>query len=510
MKKNRLIASLLCLLLACSLALAACGSETTTDESSNTSAETSKDNSTVDIYRTEDGTYTLDKLNMPTFEFTETEFRVCVYNNVKQATYYSEEIGYDMYSTTDTAINEAVRTRNDLVEEKYNVRVVAYAVDDVKATLDEFAMVADCPFDAAMPFMPACAALAQQDMLYDLKSYDSLHLEAPWWDQSANNSLSINNKLYFTIGDISIMQKITSYAITFNKAMYSQLCRDTYGDLYQMVRDHQWTFDRLHEMGKLATADIDGESGLTYKDQFGLSSSNNDAVLLYLASGQRLISKGTDDLPMLSFGENELSKDVAIKILDTMQQTDWTMNCQKLTGVSNVWQISLDVFGENRALFRTTAFSAIKKLRNYTNGDDFGIVPIPLMYEGQDTYYTPSSARFAYGVCIPKSVSNPEFSAYMLEVLSCYAKNTITPAYYDSTLKGRDAKDPESEEMLDRYIFNNVVYDLGIIYDFGNVASMFGTLMEQNSTAIVSTLDANRSAIETAIKDCIDDFNLNG
>lgn len=39
---------------------------------------------------------------------------------------------------------------------------------------------------------------------------------------------------------------------------------------YQLVKDGEWTIDKLHEMAKQATYDSDGVTGMTYKDTWGL------------------------------------------------------------------------------------------------------------------------------------------------------------------------------------------------------------------------------------------------
>ncbi len=505
--------SLSCLLLAFCFFFTACagaaeessaGSDPVT-ESSGASGEQSN------LYQDSDGYYTLDGLEMPEFRFTEKQFRVCVYNNEIEDTYFSEEIGYDLYDTTDTVLNEAVRIRNDLVEQEYGVQVVAYCVSNVYQTVTQAVQTSLDLYDAAMPFMNACTALAQDGMLYDLNDFSQyIHLEAPWWDQAANQSLSIAGKLYFTTGDISIMQKICTSALAFNKDLYRDYCEGSYGSLYQMVEDHKWTVDMLYEMGKLVTSDTDGQTGMTYQDTWGLCGSNNTIQSLLLASGISLIGKDANDSPVIALGESEYSITYSQKLLQLLQNNnEWFLNVQTLQGqVDNIWQTSVDVFGENRSLFYALAFSAVKKMRAYSGMSDFGLVPVPLSSEDQETYYSPSGCDYAYGICIPKGVVNPEFSAYMIEVLACGGKNYITPAYYEVTLKTRDAKDEESEVMLDQYIFNHLVYDLGVLYDFGGISSMFAELLSKNSTDVISALDSKRDAINSAIQACVVSFAL--
>ena len=148
---------------------------------------------------------------------------------------------------------------------------------------------------------------------------------------------------------------------------------------------------------------------------------------------------------------------VAQKILEKLQlKDDWVFHCDPLPSNTR-WVTSLAIFGENRALFRNSAFSAIKKLRAYPECDDFGIIPLPLMTETQTDYATYCNCKFAYCVVIPTSLSreDAEFSAYMLDAMAWGGRKFIVPAYYDVILKYRDFKDQDSEDMLDNYIFNN-------------------------------------------------------
>ncbi len=515
---SRLLTVLLCVMLLALPVLAACEKDTAESGSGTSSASsTAQDFSGGEVvdsrYQDAEGYYTLEKLERPSFDFEETEFRVCVYNNVVQNTYFSEEIGYDLYETTDDALNEGVRTRNDFVEEQYGVKVVAYTVDDVNTTVRQSVTANDDTFDAAMPFMSACTGLAQEGVLWDLNTFAEdgyLHLEAPWWDQDANEMLSVAGRLYFTTGDISIMQKIVSGAYAFNKKLYEEYCADTYGDLYQMVRDGKWTVDVMQEMAKLVAADIDGEPGMSYKDQWGLIGSNGVPSTLLLCSGETLVGKDENDYPILLFGESEAGLRYAQELLELFNEasSEWFLNVQTNPSVTgDIWQTTVDVFGENRSLFYWTAFSGIKKLRNYSEMDPFGMVPVPLRDESQDQYYS-LSGGYAYGACIPKCVKDPQFSAYMLDVLACGGKNYVTPAYYEIALKLRDSSDEESAEMLDNYIFKHLVYDLGALYDFGGISSMMTNMMAAGSSDVASELDRIRDSVWQAIDDCIETYTL--
>ena len=434
-------------------------------------------------------------------------FDVLVYSNQAQDTYFSEEIGYDLYSTTDEVLNTAVMERNNYVEQLTGVEIVAHPVENVITTLNDEIASGMSTYDMAMPFMPGAATLAQEGKLHALNSEKLsayIDLTQPWWDANATAGLSVDGTVYFTTGDISIMQKVVSTAVTFNKDMYASLFPGE-KTLYEMVDDGEWTLDKMVALAKVATVDNgDGKAGID--DQWGCSASHGDANMFYLASGNTICAKDSDDLPVFSM-QSTSSISAAIKVLETLQADGWAIMARdmKNMGATNIWVSSLDVFGEGRALFRTTAFSAIKKLRAYEEGVEFGIVPMPKLTAEQEKYYTPCSAHYAYAVVIPNCVEDEEFSAYMTELVCCEAKNYVTDAYYEVTLKKRDSKDDETERMLD-LLFSNVIYDTGYIYGFSGASNILTGLMGSKGTDVQSSVEEVADTIESAIEDTIENF----
>lgn len=492
---------LLCLIFALSFVLGSC--DTAEDESDESKAPGIIGNDHGGYDEAEE----LYFVNLPEFDMEEKkEFRVLVLDNTTETTYYSEEVGFDKYDTTDDVLNDAVRNRNNKVLEDHGIEIVPVYTANVYNDVDLDVSAGSGDFDAAMPFLSQCRNLAQSGHLYDLaeeRFSPYIDFSMPWWDQNATESLSIDHKVFFTTGDISIMQKIVSIAMTFNKEMLEENFPGT--NLYDMVKEGKWTFDKLVEMSKQVTSDSNGDSKFTYEDTWGLSASYGDAPMFYLGTGESFVTKDADDLPMITIG-TERSILTAKKILEQLQVKDeWCIHAQNF-GTDNMWQTSLDIFGENRALFRTSAFSAIKKLRQYKDGAEFGVVPVPKYDEAQDRYYTPCQARMAYGIVIQKSAKDPEFSAYMIEAMACEAKNNITDAYYETILKSRDMKDEDSEEMLDDYIFNNVVYDLGFVYDFGTVSTMLDNLMATGSSDIASEFESRKEVIQAAIDEVVNNY----
>ncbi|MBR4053270.1 MAG: extracellular solute-binding protein [Clostridia bacterium] len=462
---------------------------------SESSEETSEESSVPDTdpYRDAEGNYTLDELQMPPFEFPNTLFTVCVYGNNLQKTYYSEEIAHGVYNTR---IENYVKIRNGELESNLGVKVQAYRVDDVAETLRNDATAGTVEYDAAMPFLSSAIGLAQDQLLFNLKDFsDTIHLQAPWWEQEANDMLAFDGKLYFAVGDVTFSHKKASAAVLFNKTLADDLSID----FYTMVKDRKWTLDTMYETGKLLTADIDGEVGMGYLDTWGTISSYDLALYHYLASGKQLITTNSSGAPRVALGDATGLTNI-LKVLQTLQKTETVLVVDTLQEqVEDVWQTGREVFTAGRALFYVDTLASVPSLRKGERVD-FGILPMPLHSANQQSYSTPVMGQFAYGICIPTNVPDARFSAYMIEALACYSKNSVIPEYEEGLLRSTNTADWDSRPMLE-IIFSNMTYDLGAICNMGGVGTLIPDMYRENTTTVASRIYGVIPEIEAAIRE---------
>jgi hypothetical protein len=97
---------------------------------------------------------------------------------------------------------------------------------------------------------------------------------------------------------------------------------------------------------------------------------------------------------------------------------------------------------------------------------DFGILPYPKLNEEQDSYYHTVGSWHSVFMCVPLVQEDRERTGILLEALAAKSMYTLTPAYYDISLKGKYTRDNESTEMLD-IILATRTYDLGWYYEIG-------------------------------------------
>ena len=120
-------------------------------------------------------------------------------------------------------VDDAIFQRNSRVSEEYNVVFTYqhssnsnYDTDGKTSILAD-----DDAFDLIMAHGRAAFEYANQELLLDWNNdLPHLNLDAPWWDQDARQSLSINNKLYVMTGDISYCSMGAANVMLFNKVMF--------------------------------------------------------------------------------------------------------------------------------------------------------------------------------------------------------------------------------------------------------------------------------------------------
>lgn len=433
-------------------------------------------------------------------EYKGRDFTVLV-PGVGQGTYQSDDFTTEPGSggiDYGDAYYEVVAARNDLIEEQYGVTLDVRKEDDFLSKARTDATAGTYIYDALVLTVDAMATLAQEGRLCELNSLENFDVNAPWWDDAANKAYSINDKLYFTTGDITIMNKANTWSILFNKQMITDYSLE---DPYVLVEEGTWTFDKMVEMARKVNTANATSSWSDSNVIYGMVTAHGDIFQFFGGSGLKLCEKDSTDTPELVFGSEE-SINITQKILNEMNSAEWLIYAQDCTGGTNVWDDSFSIFNNGRALFRPSGFTAVTKCRSQATML-FGILPMPKMSETQEEYWTITSGSFAAGVL--KNCEDPAFSAYMLDAYAAGAKNTVTDAYIEVNLKWKSLRDEESHEILE-YIFDHIVYDAGLVYNFGKITSIFSENAKAGTADIASSLDAIRDQVLTEIDDVVMDY----
>ncbi len=385
---------------------------------------------------------------------------------------------------TGEAINDARYTRNQTVGELYNCVISSYDYnvetsqycihDPVIKTLDNLILAGDNNYAfMLLPGYSTCK-MAINGTLTDLLSYEHIDLTAPWWDQKANENLTVMDTLYYSTGDIATADNDATCTVLFNKTIATNF---DIPDMYQTVKDGKWTLDLFLELSELTSVDTNGDGEYTRDDQYGVIMWDDIAMAVVNSADVKCAKVGEDGKIALTLN-TERTIDALGKFVPFGRDKTQCFQYQRVAGAGD--QIAVEMFSNNQSLFFMQLMQIVPKLRDMEA--DFGIIPFPKYNESQSEYFNTVGSWHSVFFCMPISTNDPVNSSIIAEALACEGMYTVTEAYYDMTLKSKSARDEDSAAMLD-IIFETRVYDLGWYYQFGMYNEEVMNLYRSNKTA---------------------------
>jgi len=350
--------------------------------------------------------------------------------------------------------------------EKYNftIRQIDTSYENFVKDVRNAVSSGDSTYDVVMAHTGGAeyGAIAQEGLICDLFKMPYMGLSDPWWNQGVIRDLSIGGKLYAAQGDLTIKDNDAMTAMIFNKGLLRDFGLE---DPYILVNGGKWTLDKMHEMGRVVSADFNGD-GVMYiaDDRFGVILQADCTLALLYGAGERLASKDGGDYPVASFNKDRVYS-VMDKIAEIMTDGENVVNLHHYQGKFPIYEEQVKMFREDRALFSWIRMRIVEQLRGMET--DFGILPQPKYDEAQNNYWTHINSA-GDAVTIPISNENLERTGIIIEALSAESRYTLQPAYYELNLYGKYVRDEESRGMLD-IILNNTMHDLGAVYNFGGL-----------------------------------------
>ncbi|MCI8388096.1 MAG: extracellular solute-binding protein [Clostridiales bacterium] len=418
-------------------------------------------------------------------------------------TNYSHEIYASEYN--GDVINDAVYARNIAVQERYNVEITQFEGNDTVEILRAAVLSDDKEYDVYMASANRVATLSLEGYLTDLYTVPHLDLDAPWWDDNGVEYLTLNNHLYFIYGDINIMDNNGVYATLFNKRLFDEYNIEY---PYESVKDGTWTLDKFLEIAKLGTRDLDGNGTMDEFDQYGWITAEENFFPMILGSGYTLTKRDAQGNITID-PDLEGIHSVLEKLVEITSDSNTVLYAERFQskGYSNIWsQVMRQSFREGRGLLYNTGVLSATMLRDME--DEFGIVPNPKASVEQDEYYSWMSFANGSMLAIPVSNDKLEMTGMICEALAAESVNTLTPAYYETTLSGKVARDEDSIAMLD-IIFHSVVFDYANLYNLANINTIFYRGGQNGNNTFISDYESIKSALLTRFEELIDKYSEN-
>ena len=408
------------------------------------------------------------------------------------------DIGAD--EETGDTINDAVYKRNSVIEEKFNCTIVEKKEGDLNGRLKRIVRAGDPDVDAATPrLFGALKDLTVSNYLIEFSNLAYIDLSKPWWDQNCVRDMSIANKLFGVASDMTLMDKDSTSAMVFNKKLQADYQIE---NIYQLVTDGKWTLDKLLELAKVVSIDVDGNGTMDDKDAYGLLY-QRDSMTSFLSGCNEFVSrKDENDFPVMTLNTPK-ALEVLDKLYDILYDENYCFNVMKFFDrIGKDFTEGMNgIFQNDRALFMWIRMADVENLRSMDT--DFGILPIPKYNEQQKDYLQTVNPYVGIVTVVPQSAASIENSGIILEAMAYESKYILQPAYYEVALNTKIARDEESGKMLD-IIFGNRAYDMGEIYNFGEIGRELPIMTMTFDRNIVSKYEQREAKALREIEDLVE------
>lgn len=380
-------------------------------------------------------------------------------------------------SENGEVLNDAILRRNKNVEERFDI-TLKESVNATSALVSQNVMAGDDPYDC---YIICYGVSLGQDSLLDFNKLPYVDLSKPWWDQKSQEWNSLGGVVNQMLCNIMITHYDSTVAMLYNQ----KLAKDfDCPDFYAAVRDGKWTQELMFANAAKAERDLDGNGKRDETDQFGYTALSGRYTELLLASDLNWTELDASGMPKLAVN-NERFITRATKVGKALAAATWLYDPRTQFGKdAGVFP----AFLESRTLFYAHGIGSVQQFRDMEN--DFGALPMPKYDEAQESYFNNVDA--AKYLMVPLTAKDQERTGILLEAMAAESFRTLKPQYYETMLKNKYLRDEASVEMLDEYVFTNLMR--------GNARGATFGFNYTSVDSLASTIESNINTWNAAIQ----------
>ncbi len=380
----------------------------------------------------------------------------------------SDKNSFEVFEDAADIVDVEVYKRSMMVEDRFNVKI-EYTLDDgwgtVGETLKNSVLAGSDDTDIFGAYGYWCIGYATAGYMSNLANLPNLELDQPWWGKLFIDAMSYKGLKYWVTGDIALPYTSGMYCTIVNMNKFASRFQDD--NIYQIVRDGQWTMDKMWTYVDGAYEDLNGDGQSNRGDFFGFSYSTEDPIDgLAMAAGVNFTAFDADGVPQIVITKEQTAITFGEKLTRLC-----TSPSSYLAASDGAYEF-VRAFGEGNVLMAVSRLYNIELLLR-DMADDFSIITPPKLDETQPTYRTTLHDGTTL-MGIPKTVSEQGMTAatYVLEAMAADGSRNLTPVYLDVAMKSKYSRDAESAEMID-LIREHVVADFGFLYSDTGMNNFF-------------------------------------
>ena len=281
------------------------------------------------------------------------------------------------------------------------------------------------------------AGFVSENYLADIATVPGINIDADYWNIEFMEDLSIGDRYFLGRSDFNIP---FTHVITFNKTMMEQYEDAIDKNVYDMVRDYEWTIDEMIKLANLVYIDKTSD-GKTEDDTFGIAGRqwNESPGFLHASNIQMIEADESGEYKVALMNEKNSAKTTAlVEKLLALSKSDCAWFDYQTTSIDTVPMSS------GRTLMHVGDTYRIESLLEYDIS--FGVLPYP-MYDTAQKDVGYRHLQWGGYICVPSFLNNIQMVGETLEVMSYYSSDVET-AYYEKLLGKQVADAPDDSQML--------------------------------------------------------------
>jgi len=342
-----------------------------------------------------------------------------------------------IYEENGEVINDAKYKVRVTAEERLDVTIKndnTTSLWDMVAVVTKLVMSGDTVYHIynMMDRFAVSAMTSVKDIFIPLNNLGYIDLNAVYWGSSLTESLSVNNVSYFAQISMSIYSLGKPACFYINKNLAADLGVEV---PYKTVWDGTWTYDTLNKLSTDVNQDLNGDGIMDINDRWGISAGDLRSIANYVivSCDEYIFKKGDDGLLNYHALTSEKfinAMEIAFNLYKSVYESEDLVNSVNfLTG---------------EVLFYSGSLASMNNFRDLD--DEYGMLPMPKYDETQNSYKTRTID--SYFAMVPCTVTETDLIGAVLDVLYCEAYNEVHPAYFETSLQEKFARDEDTVAVI--------------------------------------------------------------
>ncbi|MBE6583867.1 MAG: hypothetical protein E7649_02620 [Ruminococcaceae bacterium] len=372
---------------------------------------------------------------------------------------------YILEESSGSPMDEAVYTRQERVKRYLGVDMIhkedtTLGWINYTTILETAVMNKDGTLEALLShYNGGVPQLIGGEWLMDFNDIDGIDLEAEYWNLEFMDTIELKGHRYLGFGDCNML---FTYLISFNKDMYEQYAdADVIGgkSFYDMVREGEWTLDKMISVANLVYQDKTGD-GKSEDDVFGFAASAWEPYRSFIhACGMNSMEQDASGSYKVVLNSDKYYSrvDTLINKMSELSESNSAWVDYRCVVVHDPSVLSLTTGRVLMTIYDTM------HLPGYLDYEiEFGVLPLPMFDSAQKETTGYRSLQFGGYICVPTYVKNEQMVGETLEMYNFYSSN-VKVTFYEKVLGKQVADVPDDAAMLD-IIWNSICTEVGFTY----------------------------------------------